>query len=468
MPGNLVPSLLVAIVKMLRDQRGASAAIVAIALPGLIGFGALGVETGVWFTIRLQNQTAADAAALSAAYQVLAGKTDATTELIPAAAQAAAQNGYKGRTPTLTYPYGDDIVRNGVAVDLQQTQAALLAAMFLPEVTITTKAVAVVELLDNPCVLALAKSGTGVEVADLARLAMPSCSVAANSISRTAIDLHGSTSSIIASTLVTSGEVAVQGTPLDPAALPPEFVLAAPAQIGAPSVPDPYASTLTHAFLSAGMPVTGNCKSKNSGRVRIYDGNCLVSGASLNRPRIRLSDRTQISGPWTIAAGQTVDLSPGNYWVSGDLTLQAGAMLKCSACDNVKGTGVTIILIEQGSKVGTMSMAANAAANLNAPNSGRFAGLLLVQDANGLPPGTSFTSSQSAIGGGAGTTLNGLIYFPRSSMTFHGNPGANGPGCLILVVAALIVDETASLDNRGCPSAGLGILPAVYTAALAE
>ena len=68
-------SLSGAIARIFHDNSGASAALVAIALPALIGFGALGAETGVWFTIKLQNQSAADAAAISAAYEIIAGKT---------------------------------------------------------------------------------------------------------------------------------------------------------------------------------------------------------------------------------------------------------------------------------------------------------------------------------------------------------------------------------------------------------
>ena len=57
--------------------------IVAIALPALVGFGALGAETGLWYTLKLHNQSAADAAAISATYEVIAGKTDVTSELDP-------------------------------------------------------------------------------------------------------------------------------------------------------------------------------------------------------------------------------------------------------------------------------------------------------------------------------------------------------------------------------------------------
>jgi hypothetical protein len=102
---------------------------------------------------------------------------------------------------------------------------------------------------------------------------MPNCSIAANSISSSAIDLHGGTSSIAAATLVTAEKVSFQGSPIDPAAPPPEFALASPARIGAPAVADPYMSSLTHAFLTSGMPAIVECRSKLLVRVRICEGN---------------------------------------------------------------------------------------------------------------------------------------------------------------------------------------------------
>src|SRR5215813_8172151 len=118
----------------LYNTNAASATTVAVILPALVGFAALGVETGMWYTIKVQNQSAADAGAISAVYQIIAGKTDIIDDLIPAASEAAAQNGYTGTIPAIVYPYADDIVSNGVAVTLHQTQRALLSALFLSEI----------------------------------------------------------------------------------------------------------------------------------------------------------------------------------------------------------------------------------------------------------------------------------------------------------------------------------------------
>ena len=466
---NPVRSLFSAIACILHDKSGASATVVAIALPGLIGFGALGAETGVWFTLKLQNQSAADAAALSAAYQIIAGKINVIRDLTPASSEAATRNGYRGITPAVVYPYSDEIVTNGVAVTLRQTQATFLAAMFLSNVTVATKAVAVIEVFDNPCILALRTSSTGVEIADFTRLDMPNCSAVANSISRSAIELRGSTSSIAATTLVTAGEVTLQGNPINPAAPPSEFTLASPVRIGAPNVVDPYANTLTHSYLTAGMPQSlRQCGSTGSGGVTIYLGNCGIPGTTLIQSSIKLTGNTRISGDWSILSSQTVDLSPGTYWITGNLALQSSGVLKCSTCDNVKGTGVTIILPAEAGKIGVVSMAGDAVFNLNAPSSGRFPGVVMVQDANSLPPGTTYPSGPSSVTGAPGATLNGLVYFPISSLTFHGNPSVTGPKCLVLVVDTLLVDQTSGLETRGCAGAGLTNLPTISTVALAE
>jgi hypothetical protein len=459
-PRRLMRSLLGAIAPILGDDRGVSAAIVAIALPALIGFGALGVETGAWFTTKLRNQSAADAAAISAGYEVLAGKTHVADDLIPAAGEAATRNGYTGTTPAVEYPYSDAIIGNGVAVTLQQNQETLLAAMFLSGVTVATKAVAIIEVLDHPCVLALGTMNTDVELAASTSLFMPNCSVAANSIGSTAIALD-SGSSITAATLVTAGEIAVQGSPINPAAPPSEFTLATPAMIGAPNVPDPYAGILTHSYLTADMRTGPRCTSTKSEGMKTYSSNCVVSGKGLTYSKIKLTGNTQISGSWDILSNQTVDLSPGAYWITdGDLTIESNGVLKCSACDSAKGTGVTIILTTTANTVGAVSMAPGSVFSLNAPSSGRFSGIVMAQD--GSP------SRGSSVTGMPGATLNGLVYFPNSSLTFHGNPSAAGPKCLLLVVGSLNVDASSSLDIGGCASAGLPNLPTIYTVALAE
>jgi uncharacterized membrane protein len=75
--------------RLWRGECGVVAVAVAVLLPVLIGFAGLGVEVGMWFWIQRQNQSAADAAAISAALEYVAQiESGVTTN--PAAATVAA------------------------------------------------------------------------------------------------------------------------------------------------------------------------------------------------------------------------------------------------------------------------------------------------------------------------------------------------------------------------------------------
>src|SRR5437899_236043 len=54
----------------LRDRRGAVAALVAATMTVLFGFAGLGVDVGIWYTLKRQSQSAADNAAISGAIEL--------------------------------------------------------------------------------------------------------------------------------------------------------------------------------------------------------------------------------------------------------------------------------------------------------------------------------------------------------------------------------------------------------------
>ena len=56
------------------DRRGATAALFALLLTVLFGFAGLGVDFGIWYTLKRQYQSAADNGAISGALEVVAGK----------------------------------------------------------------------------------------------------------------------------------------------------------------------------------------------------------------------------------------------------------------------------------------------------------------------------------------------------------------------------------------------------------
>ena len=143
-----------------RDQRGAVAVAVAVLLPVLIGFAGLGVEVGWWFWIQRQNQSAADAAAISAALEIAEG---VTTNASAAAIIAANYNLFSTSPPNTLTVYlcfgfkvgsacntsGSTGTPNAVQVVLTQplntTFANFITAIWGPNVntvTITTTAIA--------------------------------------------------------------------------------------------------------------------------------------------------------------------------------------------------------------------------------------------------------------------------------------------------------------------------------------
>ena len=94
--------------------------------------------------------------------------------------------------------------------------------------------------------------------------------------------------------------------------------------------------------------------------------------------------------------------------------------------------------------------------------------MVLIQDSNNLPPGTTYTSTSSTTKANATETLNGLVYFPKTDMQFQGGPATGSASCLVLVVATVRLQGTPVFDNSGCTNAGLTNLPTVKTVALAE
>ena len=72
------------------DRRGSALVTVGIGLPVLLGVTALAVDLGLWYKVRRDYQTAADAGAVSAAWARLKGKT---TGLFDVAKKGVERNG---------------------------------------------------------------------------------------------------------------------------------------------------------------------------------------------------------------------------------------------------------------------------------------------------------------------------------------------------------------------------------------
>jgi hypothetical protein len=209
--------------RLWHDTRGATLVLVALTITGLIGFVGLGVETGLWYTIKRQNQTAADFAALSGAYEIANGSlyyVSATNSgICGLAARDAARNGFTfvsftcpnsspactspttgqmcaNNPPVLGLPPPNGSVgdKNAVEVILAQQQNSLLASLFLPSVTIDTRAVAKVNVSGVACSLSLDQSASSaVKFNGTTNVDLTNCGIAADSNNPTSMDFTGNT-----------------------------------------------------------------------------------------------------------------------------------------------------------------------------------------------------------------------------------------------------------------------------------
>ena len=167
--------------------------------------------------------------------------------------------------------------------------------------------------------------------------------------------IQGDIGSITAATLVTAGGITFNGDPVDPAAPPSELILTSRLEIGAPSIRDPYARTLTHAFLSTGIPA-----------IRAATHTWTDVTATIT-PGL-------YDGGMSFGANAIVDLTPGVYYVTnGDFSIASAATVTCMTCRDA--SGVTIVLTTpnpSGGTIGNAQIRMGATVTLQAPNSGPF------------------------------------------------------------------------------------------------
>ncbi|WP_207461707.1 pilus assembly protein TadG-related protein [Azospirillum sp. SYSU D00513] len=397
-----------------RDRRGAVGIMFGLVMPVLIGFVALGTEVGSWYLERREMQTAADMAALGAAYDLLSGSGDE----VDAAEREAERYGFGAgiaditvNTPPDDGPASGD--EEAVEVILTRSVPLLFARLFADEsYVITVRATAAVNSAGTACVLALDPTGSqALNISGNATVTTPGCVLAANSNSPTAIAVGGSADATVRS-LTTVGGYSASDDRLT-TDLPP--------RTNAPAVVDPYAGR--------SIPADGPCDATN------YRSN-QAGGGSITPGRY-------CSG-MDFRAQTTVNFAPGTYIVDGgSFTVNGGATLTCTGCTGAQG--VTIVLTGSGNDFATVGINGGANIALKAPGQGAYAGMLFFQDP-AAPAGNSGNSYQNTINGGADIDLEGAFYFPNQGVSLSGNLGA-GSGCVQLVARRVNFTGSSSLGS---------------------
>ncbi|MGH6948005.1 MAG: pilus assembly protein TadG-related protein [Kiloniellales bacterium] len=408
----------------LADTAGSTLTTVALALPILIGASGLGVEVSSWYAARRQMQTAADAAALSGAYELARRDHD---QIEPAALQEAGRNGYGEGGPTgVTVsrpPTGGAFAGKGSAVEVLITSSEdlLLSGVLLDgAVEIVARGVAMVETTGSACVLALdPTASSAINNQGNVTVHMPGCVLAANSTDPSAISISGNTT-FDADSLWTAGNYTHDGSAT--------VTMERPPITEAWALDDPYAD------LDPWVP-----------------GGCDASNASYSNTTVTISPGKYCGG-LSVGANATVTMEPGTYYLNaGDFEVHAQGTVDC-ACDD-PGEGVTIVLTTTGaiSSIGGVNINAGADIDLQAPSdpTADYPGVLFFQDARADPNETSFFN------GGADMHLSGAIYFPSQLLTWSGTSDMSAPTCTVVVGRRVTFIGNAVIDNSTCEEAGV-------------
>ncbi len=389
---------------LFRNRKGAVGVIVGLLTPVVLGFAALGVEAGMWFTAKRELQTAADAAAVAAAMELAAG---GDADAIETAAETdAARNGVAApdtlavTTPPESGAYADD--DGAVEVVAQRSQAALFSRVFLPQgLSITARAVA--SGGGSPfamCFLALDPDDASSVLLENNAQLPESCGVAVNSASATALRLKNN-AKIKGKSSVVGGYKTENNSSV------------AEVKTGANPYADPYAGA-DPGPLPACSPTP--CAAAANATVTLNPG--------------------RYCGGCDLGNNATVKLNAGTYFVQGQLKIQNNV--------KVSGANVTFVLVDGA----TMSLSNNAKITLTAPTTGSLAGVAFMSEADS-------PYLEQKLSNNVTLAVTGAFYFPNQKLTVENNTNTPG-GCTQLIAKNLHFKNNADIDNQ---CSGTGVRP---------
>ena len=421
-----------------RDTAGGISIMYALVLPALVGFVGLGVETGFWYVEKRDLQTQADAGSLGGVWE-LAWAREA--EVTPSATNEAVRNGFPNDAAFTTItvnnpPTSGAEAGNNAAVEVIVTQDfdPMFAGIFLgSDVTIAARAVSTLIASGQACVLALNGTiGDAAENNGNTTINAPDCTIAANSKADDAISFDGSADITFESAWTSGG---IEGWPDGTA----DVTLTEGGKENMWPIQDPYAD------------LSDTAPSGCDPNINLSNGTTQVAtphGTSPNEYR-------RVCNDIHVTNGKDVNFEPGIYWMKGSSLTIEGGTVTCTAC-TPGGQGVTFIFTTgtngNVNQIGTVTINGNASVTLNAPKEGTYAGVLFFQD-HDTPNASNKTAN---INGGAGTTLNGAIYFPNNEVQWAGNSSLAAT-CTLIIADTVTFTGDAGLSVADCASQGIDI-----------
>ncbi len=379
-----------------RDQRGAAAIVMGVAIPVVLGGLAFGSEVAFWEFEKRGLQNEADTSAFAAGTQVRSGKTN--DEITAAAVYVAEQSGFDGglaniavEHPPATAPMtATGVNPNGnnayVYVTLNQTIDRRFTKFFASDDTVSFSASAIAQIASGrpACVLALHPSASdAISTGGSTTLALNGCDIAANSISPSAIAANGNGSSVTADCISAVGDVSVNNT----------YHLTCPQPISnGPVTADPYKDRA--------IPAAAACTSTNTlaqfpnqggGSIRCYTGSS--GGVTVSNNATLASNTTYVF--------RNTGSNALTWRINGNRTV----------------TGSAVTLIFEGKW--NVLMNGTSSLRITAPTTGNYKGLALFGDRNSeVDMDLSGNNNGKIVGAIYSGNKNSDITFTGSSLTY--------------------------------------------------
>jgi hypothetical protein len=380
-----------------RSERGTVLPLVALSMVTLTGFMGLGLDVGAIYRHRRVMQTAADAGALAGASEVYRQQTG---RVVTAARSATAANrfthGSEDITVTVNRPPATGAYAGNarfVEVLISQPSPTYFMRVFgWNSVPVPARAVAGVGANNRNCIYVLDPTMSRSFRFENNGNLRAQCGVMVNSNDGVAMKGENSASVQATSVSVTGGYV-LQGatsTPRPVTGVPPE-----PDPLGYLQPPTVAACTQTNYTASSGSRVLWP---------GVYCGG------------IRLSGNVQVT------------LNPGLY-------ILRGGRFQLENTARIRGTGVTLFLT-QGNVI---TVENTTTAELSAPTTGAYAGVLFYQD-----PNNGSTETLHIFENATNSYFEGALYFPTQILRLE-NVTNERAAYTVIVARSLQIENTGGL-----------------------
>ncbi|MBI2254050.1 MAG: hypothetical protein HYU58_05480 [Proteobacteria bacterium] len=419
--------------RYLSDDRGGAAIVVGVSMSLLVGMVGFGVEVGSWYATKRHNQTAADAAALGAAFNMY--MTESSSQIQHSAEVDAAKNQVvPSGLVTITAsapPTSGAFTANPLAVEvvIVEKPALLFTSLLGRAVDLRVRSVAEVKILGEACVLSLSPSAPiGIQLSGSANMHLDGCGMFSNATSSTSMTTAGGAQlQVVADYFAMVGGFDQNGSAQPVLDTEPPLTGQAPMQ-------DPFKDKLP-------VPLPGPAQADpRFGNGDTWDGSVASGNAAYFDSGLTFGSQSNV----------TIPSSVSEVYVRGELKINAGAVVNCTC---------TFVLMDADSKV---TINGNANVTVTAPSADasptpRYGGVAFYNAAGS-------SNTRSSFGGTGNTAISGALYFPNQEIDYRGT-STGGSNCTRLIGKNIVFigDTSAALSpgNSNCPKMGNNVGPMI-------